>query len=258
MTTFGRDDDLREATFYRADLRGARFERTRLTDARVVSSDLSGMVVRGSDVLNVEIDSPWLAEGDFFRVNGVDVVPLVEAELNRRFPGRELRRAEDPASLREAWEALQRTWSATLQRAANMPEGTVDESVDGEWSFAQTLRHLVMATDTWLNKAVLRLEQPYHPLGLSDASAAEEGLDMSVFTTETPSYAEVLAAREDRATLVRDFIAQVTPEVLQEPRANPWAPQHPETVLSCLHTILEEEWEHHRYAVRDLDALAAS
>ncbi len=29
----------------------------------------------------------------------------------------------------------------------------------------------------------------------------------------------------------------------------------PETTLSCLHTILEEEWEHHRYAVRDLDAI---
>ncbi len=27
--------------------------------------------------------------------------------------------------------------------------------------------------------------------------------------------------------------------------------------LSCLHTILEEEWEHHRYAVRDLDAIEA-
>jgi hypothetical protein len=24
-----------------------------------------------------------------------------------------------------------------------------------------------------------------------------------------------------------------------------------------LHVILEEEWEHHRYAVRDLDAIAA-
>jgi hypothetical protein len=27
--------------------------------------------------------------------------------------------------------------------------------------------------------------------------------------------------------------------------------------LSCLHTILEEEWEHHRYAVRDLDAIGS-
>jgi len=28
-------------------------------------------------------------------------------------------------------------------------------------------------------------------------------------------------------------------------------------VLGCVHVILREEWEHHRYAVRDLDALAA-
>ena len=258
MRTFGRDDDLQEATFVRADLTGARFERTRLKDARVVASDLSGLVVRGSDVLNVEIDSPWLAEGDFFRVNGVDVVPLVEAELDRRFPGRALRHASDPETLRRAWAALQDTWAVTLDRAAGMPDGTVEQSVDGEWSLSQTLRHLVMATDTWLGKAVLRREQPYHPLALANEGAEEDGLDMSVFTTQMPSYAEVLAARADRVAMVRDFIADATPDILAEPRTNPWAAQYPETVLSCLHTILEEEWEHHRYAVRDLDALERS
>ena len=40
-------------------------------------------------------------------------------------------------------------------------------------------------------------------------------------------------------------------------RKNPWAPEYPETILSCLHVILNEEWEHHRYAVRDLDAIEA-
>jgi hypothetical protein len=30
-------------------------------------------------------------------------------------------------------------------------------------------------------------------------------------------------------------------------------PDYEEAVLSCLHTILEEEWEHLRFAVRDLD-----
>lgn len=57
--------------------------------------------------------------------------------------------------------------------------------------------------------------------------------------------------------MVGDFLATVTPEVLAEQRSNPHAPQYDETVLSCLHTILDEEWEHHRYAVRDLDALDA-
>jgi hypothetical protein len=136
-----------------------------------------------------------------------------------------------------------------------MPPGTVDVSVDGEWSFAQTLRHLVMATDVWLRKSVLGIEQPYHPLGLAYAEAAEDGLDMSVFTTDMPTYDEVLQVRAGRVAMVRDYIAAVTPAELAQARANPWSPQHPETVLSCLHVILEEEWEHHRYAVRDLDTL---
>ena len=40
-----------------------------------------------------------------------------------------------------------------------MPAGSVDASVDGEWSFAQTLRHLILATDTWLARGILELDQ---------------------------------------------------------------------------------------------------
>jgi len=80
---------------------------------------------------------------------------------------------------------------------------------------------------------------------------------MSIFTTATPSYAEVLEVRAGRVGMVRDFIATVTPEALAETRRNPHAPEHQETVLSCLHVILEEEWEHHRFAVRDLEAIEA-
>jgi len=73
-----------------------------------------------------------------------------------------------------------------------------------------------------------------------------------------PSFAQVLEARGERQTMVREFLAVVTPEVLAQSRRNPHAPGHEETVLSCLRTILEEEWEHHRYAVRDLDGLSTS
>jgi hypothetical protein len=142
------------------------------------------------------------------------VVPYVEAELNRRFPGRAERRAEDPDGLRAAWVALERTWRATLARVAGMPAGAVDVSVDGEWSFAQTLRHLVMAT--------------------------------------------VLEVRASRVAMVRGFLATVTRDDLAASRQNPHDPDHQESVLSCLYTILEEEWEHHRYAVRDLDAIEST
>jgi hypothetical protein len=229
--------------FVDEDLRGARFTR----------SLLSGAVMRGVDVQGADVDAPWLSdEGAAFVVNGVDVAPLVEAELNRRFPGREDRRAGTPQGLRDAWVAVERTWAATLERVAAMPEGSVDVSVDGEWSFTQTLRHLVMATDTWLGKAILGREEPYHPLGQPNAEYELDGYDPSVFTTATPSYDEVLEVRAGRMAMVRDFIATVTAEELTAPRWNPWAPDHPETTLSCLHVILNEEWEHLRYALRDL------
>ncbi len=248
MTTFTRSDELQGAEFVDANLRGARF----------VGADLSGVVMRGVDVSGADIDAPWLLDGEsVLRVNGVDVAPLVEAELNRRFPGRADRRVGDPDALRTAWATLEHAWAATVERAAAMPSGTVDVSVAGEWSFAQTLRHLVLATDMWLGRAVLEIEQPFHPIGQADASLETEGRDMSVFTTVTPSYAEVLEVRAGRVAMVRDFLATVTPEVLAETRRNPHAPEYPETVLSCLHTILEEEWEHLRFAVRDLDSIEA-
>ena len=248
MATFTRSDDLKGAEFVDADLIGSRF----------VGADLSGIVMRAVDVQGADIDAPWLFDGEsFLRVNGVDVIPLVDAELNRRFPGRADRRAGDPDGLRAAWAALERTWAATLERVAAMPAGTVDVSVGGEWSFAQTLRHLVLATDAWLGRAILEIKQPFHPIGLAYAGAEDDGLDMSIFTTVTPSYADVLEVRAGRVAMVRDFLATVTSDELAARRKNPWAPEYQETTLSCLHVILHEEWEHHRFAVRDLDAIEA-
>jgi hypothetical protein len=242
MATFTQSDDLQGAEFAEANLRGARF----------VGADLSGVVMRGVELQGADIDAPWLFESDnFLRVNGVDVVPFVESELNRRFPGRADRRADDPDGLRSAWAALESSWAAGLERVAAMPTGTVDVSVGGEWSFAETLRHLVHATDMWLGRAVLGIEQPFHPIG--KGISGDDGLE----TTGTPPYDEVLDVRAGRVAMVRDFIATVTPDELAATRRNPHNPDHPESVLSCLHVILEEEWEHHRYALRDLDTIEA-
>ncbi|TQM64345.1 DinB family protein [Humibacillus xanthopallidus] len=239
-------------------LSGETFRNRSLREARFVSCDLSDVVVRGCDVARMEIDSPWLLEdGGRLLVNGVNVVPFVDAELNHRFPGRESRAAADPEGLRSAWASVEAAWAATLDRAAAMPPGSVDATVDGEWSLAQTLRHLVMATDVWLGRAILEREQPYHPAGLPNDDHDSDAYDESAFSVVIPPFEEVMDARSGRQAMVRDFIAGLTPAALSEPRRNPHDPDVAETVLSCLRTILEEEWEHHRYAVRDLDALEA-
>jgi hypothetical protein len=218
---FGESDELQGARFIGVNLRGARF----------VESNLSGVVMRGIEAAELDIDAPWLPFGGYLRVNGVDVT-------------------------RAAWSALESSWGAVLERAAALPEGAVDESVEGEWSFAQTLRHLVHATDLWFGKAVLGVEDPFHPLGLG--YVAHPGPDGIPPEAGVPPYAEVLAARAGRVAMVRDFLAAVTPEQLDEERANPHSSDHPETVRSCVHVILEEGWEHQRFAVRDLDTIEAS
>lgn len=219
--------------FRERDLRGARF----------VESDLSGVVIRGSEVSGMEIDAPWLPFGEPLVVNGVDVVAFVEAELDRRFPGRALwRTATTPEELRAAWRAVEEAWDAAIADAHH-----VDERVDGEWSFAETLRHLVHATDLWVGAAALGHDRAeFHPLGIGHGSAGEPA-----------PYADVLAARAEKVAMVRDLLATATQELLDEERSNPHDPEHPETVGSCVRVVLEESWEHLRFARRDLDALAA-
>ncbi len=225
-------------------LEGHQFRDRSLKGATFVECDLSDVVIRGCDISGMEIDAPWLRFGKPLIVNGLDVGPFVEADLNRRFPGRELQEAPDPEGLRTAWAALEGAWVAAIERAATMPAGTVDRSVGDEWSFAQTLRHLVMATDKWVGR-MLRTEP--HPLGLNYAQR-DDG--------PPPPYDEVLVASLDRRRRVGDYLAAVTPEQLDERVPHPNNPDgDTESIRGCFHVILEEGWEHLRFATRDLDLL---
>jgi hypothetical protein len=233
------------------DFEGATFVRTSFTGATLRYCDVSGVVMRSVDVDGLDIDSHDLFMGSLL-VNGVDVVPLVEAELNRRFPGRELQKAQTPEGLREGWVAVQAAWAATV---ADTPPELVDAHVPDEWSLAQTLRHLVLATDTWLRGAILGIEQPFHEIGQIFTGAAEMGFDTSIFRVDAPAYDEVLEVRAERQQMVTDFLATVTPEVLAEERDDPWGFDWKPTVGDCVRVILEEEWAHLRYVRRDLALL---
>ncbi|MBC2934057.1 DinB family protein [Nocardioides sp. zg-1228] len=234
------------------DFEGVTFTGTSFKGATLRFSDVSGVTMRGVDVDGLDIDSHDLFTGSLV-VNGVDVVPLVDAELNRRFPGRELQNAQTPDGLRDAWVAVQAAWADTV---ASTPPELVDAHVEDEWSLAQTLRHLVLATDTWLRGAILRVEQPFHEVGLLFTGAEEMGVDTSAFRTDPPDYDEVLAVRAERQQLVTDFLATVTPEVLAEERDDPWGFDWHPSVGDCVRVVLEEEWAHLRYVRRDLERLA--
>ncbi|QSR30925.1 hypothetical protein CFI00_10540 [Nocardioides sp. S5] len=233
------------------DFEGATFVGTSFKGATLRSSDVSGVTMRSVDVDGLDIDSHDLFMGSLV-VNGVDVVPLVDAELNRRFPGRELQKAQTPEGLREGWAAVQAAWATTV---ADTPRELVDAHVEDEWSMAQTLRHLVLATDTWLRGGILRMEQPFHEIGQIFDGAADMGFDTSIFRSDEPTFEEVLAVRAERQQMVTDFLADVTPDQLAEERDDPWGFDWHPTVGDCVRVILEEEWAHLRYVRRDLALL---
>lgn len=240
------------ATYFRTkEFEGASFVKASLKGATLRFSDVSDVTMRAVDVNGLDIDSHDLAFGTL-TVNGVDVVPLVEAELDRRFPGRELQRARTPEGLRAGWEAVQDAWRITV---ADTPRDLVDAHVEDEWSLAQTLRHLVLATDAWLRGAILRVPQPFHEIGQIFTGAAESGFDMSVFRADAPPYEEVLAVRAERQRMVSEFLARVTADQLEEQRDDPWGGDWHPSVGDCLRVILEEEWAHLRYVRRDLELL---
>jgi uncharacterized protein YjbI with pentapeptide repeats len=254
------------ADFTDADLSGTRFENLLLTGATFRNVDfgsarfdvvnLSGVTIRGAALVDVDID----AEIRNLRINGVDVVPLIEAELDRRHPDRVRMRPTDADGFRQAWDILERLWQQTVDRARGMDPALLHERVDGEWSFIETLRHLVFATDAWVNRAVLRDPSPWHPLDLPhdempDAPGVPRDRDAR------PTLDEVLTLRADRTVTVRRVLADLTDEQLAgmtEPVTRPGYPEPQSFPLSrCLLAVVGEEWQHRLYAERDLDALDA-
>jgi uncharacterized protein YjbI with pentapeptide repeats len=243
MTEF-KDRDLSGAEFFNVDLGGARFRNVSLV----------GAVLRGVWMEDVEISGEVVN----VRVNGVDIGPLVEAELERRHPELALLRPDGPEGFRHAYDRVMNAWDGTVERARRLPPALLHERVDDEWSFIETLRHLVFATDAWVLRAMLGRPSPYDALDLphdemGDVPGVPRDLDAR------PSLDEVLALRADRRSIVRRVLADLTDEQLAgdtEPVLDPGYPaSEPHAVRRCLECILSEEWWHRSFAERDLAVL---
>lgn len=231
-------------------------------------ADLTGATFRDCDLSQVTIVASWLVDVSIsghvenLVVNDVDVTSFVTAELDRRHPERvqlrELRTAQD---YRAMWDTIERLWSGTVARAERLSEPARHERVHDEWSFVETMRHLVYATDAWASRTILDDPMPYHRYGLpqtaySAADAAALGMELDA----RPSYPEMMAVRAERMALIRGIVDRLTDSELDRICTRAPAPGYPDetrTVGVCLSVVMEEECEHHRYAVRDLAVLEA-
>lgn len=232
------EGDLAGAVFWGADLTGAHFR----------DVDLTGATVSHAALVDVEIDA--LVDG--LVVNGVDVTAYVN-ERDPWYPLRAMLRPSDPEGMRTTWAALEDAWATTVAQAGTLPEEDLHASVDGEWSFVQTVRHLVFALDKWFTAPVLG--DGFHPIGLPNSGSVEfpwPGLDLAL----TPSVSEALAVRDERARKVGDHLAADGPSRLAptvDVLENGTVPAQ-----ECYFTVFEEAFWHTRYARRDLARLGAA
>ncbi|HVF05856.1 MAG TPA: DinB family protein [Frankiaceae bacterium] len=247
--------DLTGSEFDRADMTGARFTTVLLNDAVIRNADLHRVTMRGVEVVDTVIDG----EVSNLVINGVDVAPLVEAELDRRHPERRAFRPTTVDGFRSAWELNERLWAATVARARRLHPDLLHESVDGEWSFVQTLRHLAFASESWVGRGVLGDPSPWHPLSLPwDEMPPIPGVPHD--RDARPSLDEALALRERAMGLVRGVLADLTEERLaatSPPLAGAgWPPEGDSfEVGRCLSIVLNEELHHRLFAERDLAVL---
>jgi len=235
-------------TFNDRDLTGAEFRECSLDGVRMVGVVMRGAVIEGEVVDLV--------------VNGVEVGAYVEAELDRRNPDRVLLRSEDPDELREGWRRLQVDWDATIERIGRKP-GLERRSVNGEWAPIQTLRHLLFAGDAWFRRGVLGQETPYTSISLPGHWLAPGELpevDAKVDADADPTWQEVLAVRRTHVAEYTHYLAAADVATLIAPgpafQTEGWpAEAQVPRRIDGVRVVLEEEWWHHRYTVRDLDLL---
>jgi hypothetical protein len=233
------------ANFKDQDLTDAEFRECDLTRARLIGVVMQDAVIDGL-VSNLV-------------VNGVEVTTYVEAELDRRYPVRLLIRSADPADLAEADRRLRDDWAATIQRLRAMRQGVEHQRVGGEWSAVETLRHLIFVHDSWFRRCCLGSTEPFTAIGLASEfvpDQEEQGLDPAA----SPMLEEVLAVRGAQGAELERWLSAVTLDELPAPAPVPagrgWPPYaRGKSVLECVHVVLDEEWAHHGFCVRDLDLL---
>ena len=157
--------------------------------------------------------------------------------------------------LRAANANLRALWDATIERALRLEPSLLDERVGGEWSFIETLRHLVFVTDVWVGRVIEGKEASNHPWGMPPDHVPREAVGALGITVDVrPSVVDVLGVLDERGQQLDRVLAELT---LDDLSRRCTMPQGEIEVVGALQVVLYESLCHNHFANRDLTALEA-
>ena len=232
------DRDLSDSVFWGVHLQNSLFR----------DADFSGSTFFHTQWTDVSVDGVI----ERLVVNGVDVTDFVN-QHDQWYPLRTQLSPDTAEGVRRAWKTLRVEWAKLLAEVDELDASVSLDSVDGEWSLRDTLRHLIFAIEKWFTVPVMGADSFTSCALPNKGSQGREwpGLNLA---DEVPFE----QAREAWAHTADEFGAYVaaldltalpdTVEVLE----NGTVP-----AVACFHVVLEESFEHLRYARRDLAVLAA-
>jgi hypothetical protein len=147
---------------------------------------------------------------------------------------------------------------AALRRTSTLPEEAVCQSVNGEWSLAQPLRHTIFVVDAWYgHAAALRLD-PFHPIGVP-ASLTAGGAAFGIDESAAPAPGEILAVRAGRIADLHATWRRSRRRNLDRVRGPDTAigclPAAERTAVQCMRVISGGQREHVQFASRNLAVL---
>jgi len=226
--------------------------------------DFSNKKLRNVDFTNARIVGASMVnasfEGEIFglKINGIEVQPLISQELERRYPERKHLFTTSPEGMRAAYDIVFGQLDASFERARGLTEAQRNERVDDEWSVVETIRHLVFAVDAWILRAVLGRADPYDPIGLPFTEMRPTP-GVTCDPGARPTFDEAVAVWKGREQIVRDVVADLTPDELERPivvSGDGYPEAGLETqVIGPLWTIIEEIWWHNRFMNRDMEVI---
>ena len=173
------------------DYEGAEFIDLSMASATFREVDLSGARMRGVLLLNADIDGAI----DGLRINGVEVMPLIEAELDRLHPERLRLQPATPEAMRDAVDVIEELWQATVRRANALPEASRASSEASSPGWSATIS--ISARSGWPRKDCTLIRP-------SPAACASNGSDRTA-AAASRSNATGLSTR---TTLSRSYRAE--------------------------------------------------
>lgn len=198
------------------DMAGTLFHNVNLHKATFDDVNMEGVQIRNANLKNMTINDANIAGLTIF---GMRIDQLIGAELDRRDPERtRLRMSDisDPEEVRRVLVHLDELRVEFYARLRATPPDVLNAHPGPDrWSALEHVRHLVFAEDMYLNRWLLRNDQPWCKLGFLPPFLDGNPAFADIGTEPTEDLETVLAAWDTIHTGMQAFVAEITPEILK-------------------------------------------